>query len=191
MCVKIAQDVLAQIRFNRYKATPGTYVQVDSPELNSWLRNDMSAYDETIAGSFKDFFKKNKKTTCQVCALGAAFVSLVNIENKCSVYEIVTKDYDIWPRVEKYFGERNMTLMESAFECCVMDPNDDESIHHLLQQAGEWGSRYDEPEQRLRAIMLNVIRNNGDFKLPKKYIARAKSKRFLVRYVAPPTLPRS
>ena len=170
MCVKIARDVLAQLRLRRYKATPGIYVQIDSPELTSIINNkSCTEYDKTARESFKDFFKSSKKTTCQVCAIGAAFVSLVNIENKCSVDEMCA-DKSMWERLEKYFGSDNMDLMESAFECYTT--NNFSTPYEMQEVAAEWGSQYKNPTDRLRAIMLNVIRNKGDFKLPKKYLAK-------------------
>lgn len=174
MCVRIAQDVLAQLRLKRYEATPGTYVELESEELDVMADSeDMSAYERAVRGSFKDFFKQSKKTTCQVCALGAAFVSLVNIENKCSVDGICQQE-GMWERLEKHFGGNNMNLMESAFECTGMDNSSYDLPYEVLDVAGEWGSQYEDPAVRLRAIMLNVIRNNGDFKLPQKYLSRAR-----------------
>ncbi|MCI0559193.1 MAG: hypothetical protein MN733_11915 [Nitrososphaera sp.] len=170
MCVRIAQDVLTQLRLQRYKATPRTYVKLESEELDAIAAEDESAYESALKGSFKDFFKKNKKTTCQVCAIGAAFVSLVNIENKCSVDGICHKE-GMWKRLEKHFGGNNMDLMESAFECVGRRSARTTMTFHV---AGEWGSQYEDPAVRLRAIMLNVIRNKGDFKLPQKYLSRAR-----------------
>lgn len=166
MCVKIARDVLAQLRINRYIANPGLYVEVESPELDCMQSEE---YNRTIQRSFKNFFKDNKNTTCHVCAIGAAFVSLVNIEDRCSIMNMMHK-YDTRHRLEKYFGNYNMSLIESAFECTSIGDNKDEFIN----EAANWGSKYSDPKKRLRAIMLNIIRNKGEFKLPNTYTAKAK-----------------
>ena len=167
LCVAIAQDVLAQIRLKRFKATPGTYVEVQFEE------EDDDKYAAAMSASFQQYFKANKKTKCQVCALGAAFVSLVNIENKCSVENMMYNLKDLFERLERHFGQLNMGLMECAFERSSSNSRSYE--YELIDMAVKWGSQYDDDTERLQAIMRNVIRNNGDFKLPKKYIARAKT----------------
>lgn len=169
LCVAIARDVLEQLRLKRYAAKQDTYVQVFSEEGMLCSQR----YDDEGDKSFKDFFAEKQRTTCKVCALGAAFVSLVNLKNDCSVNEMVADiDRD---RLEDIFGNDNLNLMESAFEKCEMGNSmmidEDE---HSLEAAGDWGNQYAYSNERLRAIMLNVIRNNGDFKLPKKYAIMAK-----------------
>jgi len=168
MCVRIARDVLAQLRLGRYIAEAGTYVAVETKD--GYLGDGWT--DLNPNHSFKTVFKKNKDVSCRVCALGSAFVSLVNIQNKCSVGEI-QENNQMFNRLAKYFGNDNIALMESAFECATMD----HVSHNLYQEdidlAIEFGRRYDDETQRLRAIMLNVIRNNGDFKIPVKMRARA------------------
>lgn len=164
MCVKIAKDVLAQLRLQRYKANPGEYVYI--PWLDHIDMTDREKRDE----SFKDLFKINKNITCQICAIGAAFVSLVNIENKCSVSNMLER-YNMWARLGKYFKPLTLCLMESAFEGKVIDQRD--PSRELIKQAVAWGKQYHNDTDRLRVIMLNIIRNKGDFKLPNTYIAKA------------------
>jgi len=175
MCVRIARDVLVQLRLGRYVAQQGVYVEVNTPQDG---RIDYDTYtDINLNQSFQKFFKQNKEATCEVCALGSAFASLVNIENKCSIVQIQDPE-NLFVRLSKYFGNENIVLMESAFECDKLNNinhRSDESFYiddDLLGLAAEWGKRYIDDTQRLRAIMFNVIRNNGDFKLPKKMLAR-------------------
>ena len=170
LCVAIAKDVIAQLRLERFRAKTGQYIGVILD--NSVYNED---YHEALKESFQKHFKENKGTTCEVCALGAAFVSMVNIENKCSIDEVICQ-HNMFDRLEKHFGADNIALMESAFEGSCMDnsPNGTNLSIDMLDVAGKWGNKYKDNDKRLRAIMLNVIRNNGDFKLPKKYIAKAK-----------------
>lgn len=177
MCVRIARDVLEQLRLKRYVATPGSYVIVNTPQGSV----DMDTPHDSLVElgvdsdeSFKKFFKANKAATCEVCALGSAFVSLVNIENKCSVAEMAAHpdENNMFERLAKYFGNDNVALMESAFECREMDSVEIDVEYRMLEAAADWGQKYSDPTARLRAIMLNVIRNRGDFKLPKKLVAQ-------------------
>ena len=111
-----------------------------------------------------------------MCALGAAFVSMVNISNRCSVGDMVDSNVDIhFGRLRRYFGAANLDLMESAFECDLMYNAEAKLDDGLRDAAVIWGEQYTDSDVRLRAIMLNVIRNKGDFKLPQKFLAKARS----------------
>ncbi len=166
LCVQIARDVLTQLRLKRFQAEEGTYVNVN---IDGDVYNSDSEHHSILNKSFKEYFKKNKQVTCQVCAIGAAFVSMINIKNKCSVWNVMMED-DKWKRLGDCFGADNIDLMESAFEICVLQNANSSLSHKTLYAASLWGSQYQDPNKRLRAIMLNVIRNKGDFKIPSKFL---------------------
>lgn len=171
LSVKVARDVLAQLRLKRYKAKERVYVDVNLDIDLGDLTFEES--DKLTDESFQAYFKKHKKVTCDVCALGSCFVSLVNIKNKCDVGEMINDDTAMdltFERLIPVFGRENMSLMESAFECEKMDHTDCSLSNEMLVAAGDWGNKYKDANERLRAIMLNVIRNKGDFKLPKKVL---------------------
>lgn len=163
LCVQIARDVLTQLRLKRFQAKEGTYVTVN---IDGDIYHEDSEYHSAC---FKEYFKKNKQVTCQVCALGAAFVSMVNIKNECSVLDVMMED-GMWERLGEYFGADNIDLMESAFEIRVSQNANSGLLYKILFAATSWGSQYQDPNERLRAIMLNVIRNKGDFKIPSKFL---------------------
>lgn len=172
--VAVARDVLIQLRLNRLEAASGTYVCIDTEDVDPEIVD--AAYDTDQ--SFQEFFKKNKKVKCEACALGSAFISLVNIENKCSVIDMNQHD-DMFKRLTRSFCVKNMSLMESAFEGNITNhgmPEEDATYEHL-KMAAEWGDTYGDDEKRLRAIMLNIIRNNGDFKVPVKFAKKWKAAR--------------
>lgn len=168
MRLRIARDVLLQLKNNRYIAQTGAYIYVC----------DVPYHVNTLTASFKDTFAENDQVNCTVCALGAACASLVNIENKCGVYEIQNSGL-VFERLSKYFSPMMLAMMESAFEMKQMerafegrDVSRSVRLYDTLDLAVEWGERYDEDADRLRAIMLNIVRNKGDFKLPKKMLAK-------------------
>jgi len=172
LCVKVARDVLAQLRLKRYSATPGDYISVNDncPIEDSIF--DMPFYEQN-SKSFKTVFKEKKSVTCTVCALGAAFVSLVNIKNDYSLGAMTHTGMN-WGRLEALFGGDNLNLMESAFEqCCCDNAEVKNADMYDLSAAAEWGLQYENDEQRLANIMRNVVRNNGDFKLPQKFVYKA------------------
>lgn len=191
LCVKIARDVLLQLKKGRYDPSPGTYVEVNLGDLFEDLDgniidtndpfevndpDDDNDLDEKVVArsddSFKKLFKERKEITCTVCALGAAFVSLININNRCSNGDVINIAIeDMFDRLEKVFGQHNIGLMETAFEIEPMrfamglSPVD-------IEAAIEYGEQYEDDEERLRMIMRNVIRNKGDFVLPQKIVKR-------------------
>jgi len=198
LALKIAQDVLAQLAVNRYKATSGTYCEL----ADAGVINDFDA-------SFKDAFKQNAQIKCNVCALGSLFTSFVNIENQLTVSEVVEQDFNhMIDLLRGVFSTREIMLMEYVFERgrygqlaenntynsehewdgdtvpnlarvtrLINESNTRQYRTHLndeyaiftlgeLRRAIAYGSKYEDAEERLRVIMLNVIRNNGKFKLP-------------------------
>lgn len=166
LCVQIARDVLLQLKNKRYEASPGNYVGLSGKSY--W---NLSFHEQDTL-SFREFFKEKKDVTCQVCALGAAFVSLVNIKNQCSVFDVEDGN-GMFSKLEAIFGAENMSLMETAFEGGMIGhgPYYDEVV---MQAAINYGDRYNTSVERLRAIMKNVIRNSGDFKVPKKFLANVR-----------------
>lgn len=173
LCVKVAKDVLEQLRLERYQAEH-TYVALryDGHALHNYDGALIREVKTKVRKSFKDFFKEDEKITCNVCALGSAFMSLVNIENKCTVRKIVNGQID-FDRLKEVFGARNMTLMECAFESTTdYDHGDAEDFEKYAATLFGW--KYNDDRMRLEAIMRNIIKNKGDFKLFKSHIAQAK-----------------
>lgn len=164
--IDIARDVLLQLKSNRFLASPGTYCQIS---------NDLHVLDQGV--SFKEVFTQKQSIKCNVCALGAMFVSLINIQNEYSVGKMTHYGID-FRRLREVFGSRSMSLIESAFETTPMRDVVQECVTTIpqseLEAAATWGSRYLDSTDRMRAIMKNIIRNKGDFKLPKK-LMRARS----------------
>ena len=165
--VAIAKDALKSIRV--LKITPGTYVEFDSDKIRKYLPEDPSGKE------LQPFLPKIKKN-CVVCALGACFLSHVGLFNKL---KLDTFDNDslgfsggeITETLRSSLGVKNMTLIESAFECTSMgdyyylpkfkgvEPNEQPEMEAAIQ----FGSKYDNPRMRLRKIMANLIANDGEF----------------------------
>lgn len=113
----IAQDVLEQIKF----------MNVDT---GAYLETDITLSAETAGKSLQKHMDKllTKSKPCTVCALGACFLSHVNLFNQFKVPDNLTdKRYphiDGWSgdcdemffMLRKSLGRKNMILIESAFE---------------------------------------------------------------------------
>lgn len=161
MRVAVAKDVLKLMRLglnarrgdycniSDYDAISGEYVDVLSQ-----LRNPESpAALQELIGDMAEH--------CTVCAKGAialAHIHLLDGEPALPYYRMEAKAREIW-------GDKNANLIEEAFET-----SPGESYWRTLEKKGspsyrarEFGVRYT-ADKRLRAIMNNVIRNNGTFK---------------------------
>ena len=95
--------------------------------------------------------KNNELGTCDVCARGALFLSKVRLYNDCQVAKGIT--YGAVNLTDNTgqggaFGDLGRQL-EVAFESWENEP---------------WHTAYPDPEDRLIALMKNVIRNKGNFK---------------------------
>lgn len=100
----------------------------------------MKIKPEDSAQKHIEYFTKR----CKVCALGACVISYVRLYN-----DVLVKDFRgysiICDKLFPVFG-RSMHTIEHAFEQGVGLKN-----------------HYDDDNQRLRAIMLNVVKNKGKF----------------------------
>ena len=159
--VRIAKDVLEQLRLRFYKAERGTYVDF-------WTRSD----DE----GGKDFpeLKSNcdlqsqldRVGFCEVCGIGSLFVSLIRLKdqyklNKCEARSAFIDTNRLRAALYGIFSEYQVLLIETAFEGRHIDAvylNYDDYI----PATNFAGSRT--PAETLRRIMRNIIRNRGTFK---------------------------
>ena len=155
--VFIAKDVLESLKSNRYQAKHLTYVNAYNKLKNETFNQDSINRD--------DF-------SCKVCALGAIFSSKVKIANdfECQIDEYGLVDlygselngYDIRDNLEKYFSRTQLKSIENAFEGNDCDV---EEGYNLNKKYKEFFNKYNNAEERLTAIMKNIISNKGLFKI--------------------------
>lgn len=180
LAVKVAKDVIKQLRVKKYVAQRGAYVG------SLVFRDDFVDYYNAANHhlNFRDNFKQIKD--CRVCALGAALCSYVHLENKYSIREVVHFNPIANPisnpvlTLNAVFGKENLQLMEFVFERAgngvlfnlIMNTHDfifrGMGEAQLIRLTNKYTRKYKKDAQLLRAIMLNVIRNNGEFKFPKR-----------------------
>lgn len=162
--VAIAEDVIAGINAKRFIATQGTYVELReaSCELNP---------DETV--DVQKVLAENVKT-CEVCAKGAMFIAAVEKFNKFKL-DGIESEFDLSQALDseasqcdhlgKYFSKDTLDLIEEIFEesddygygITVSDEEDLAKAAYVV--------KYPDAEDRLIAIMENIIANKGDFVL--------------------------
>ncbi len=144
--VLIAQDVIKMLRIKRIYAQTGDYF---SSSLNKKGVGKNNAREE-----FLGLFSNNESCSC--CALGAVMLSctlFANNETYSQFYREVGETSGYFENgLHEIFSTEQLQLIERSFE-------------------GWWGyyyysTKYNDSNERLEAIMQNIIDNNGAFIYP-------------------------
>jgi hypothetical protein len=162
--VAIAKDVLLQLRLEHINAVSGVYL--DFPEAK---QNDVG---ECLVDSDAPVSAVYNVRDCDVCAKGALFLSAARVKKGKTMRDLMIthdsgnvdanalNDNSIVRYLSDIFDDQQLWLIEAAFE-----QNDMRSMKDI--EAGGDYLRYhldDSEDERLRAIMLNIIENKGTFK---------------------------
>jgi len=173
----VIKDALAQIRSN--KLIPRRGVVVD------FL--DRSIFDRERRIDAKPLIEELFKTQveiCNTCARGALLISTIHKENNFQLcdFEIggaFDPDSKTDTRLLELFSERQLAMIEEAFEYGTFEDDQDleGSIYHYnqltdefhftqeeLRMLHEFHEQYLSDEERLIAILKNMLKNRGIFK---------------------------
>ncbi len=165
--VAIAKDVLAQIKLQQYVPNSGAYFyDIEDPD------NPFTIAEDVL----------DKK--CKVCALGACIVSAARLFNQ-DTYEAKPMFSSINEKLNGYFDHKDLLLIEYTFEEGMYGALADYGNHEwekyystfdkvTRNAAILYGRSYHYSNERLVAIMRNIIRNKGSFIVPRKFIRQAK-----------------
>ncbi len=158
--VAIASDVIMSLKAKRINTNRSTYVLFDDDiNLKSKDNQDLEVRDVI----------KDKK--CSVCALGAMFISAIDIHDSLKVRDSLYFSSGCFGRtavynyLQRFFSEEELTLIEIAFEGSLLFGH---SGRHLpsqieMDKALEFNSHISNKKERMIMIMLNIIANNGKF----------------------------
>ena len=170
LAVAIARDVLRQLGREDVPLSIGklySYLtEIESPDSVSGHSPGGDAIDAIQA-------------RCGVCILGGMLLSLARIKGANHVPEDPSR-WMIVTLLSNAFTPAELDVIESAFECSVMNVNefecDDHQDAHLERCAAamNWGRSLDtrDPDEvsfriaRARAICENLIANGGQFIIP-------------------------
>lgn len=173
--VEIAKDVIVQLRLGKLSASNFEY-------FGTHIRDDVD-FDSDL----RDILNNNAEE-CTVCALGGLFVANVlrndnfpagpfidrmNESFQGSSYrrlEMIFEDFN--ENLLTVFSEDQLRLIEAVFEGkFVTDFRCDlpQYTYDLESLFRYFHSKYPDPNDRMRAIMLNIIRNKGKFIPPKRF----------------------
>lgn len=150
MAVAIAKDVISQIKRRIYLPESGVYVAGANDNI-----------PQTAIGTkqLQPFLKK-RNLRCEVCAIGAAFLSSVRLFNDLIVPEY-WDNCDMKDKLREYFSPLELQALEASFENFGDSLFLDTPLSALLAQ------------DRMLFIMSEVVRQKGSFD-PKKSLTRAK-----------------
>lgn len=146
--VAIAKDVIAALKAKKYIAETGDYLDINIKDNKDWNVNQESLCSNDV--------------TCNVCAIGALFTSKVIISNNFNS-DYIPSDDVMRKELSSYFSMPQLHLIESAFEGWEKGsttfsgniPND----NHM-----EYYFEYNDDNDRMIAIMENIVENKGTFK---------------------------
>lgn len=146
--VAVAKDVLKHL--DEMRIVTGSYVTIDL--------NDLYVFGKSLSKAFPKI-----RSDCEVCAIGACFLSIVGIVDNIGATKI---DWgydkcDMIDHLKLVFSQNQIGLIETAFEKRIIDDN--YKSYRGLYDAVVFGLDYDNDKDRLRAIMKNIVKN-GIFK---------------------------
>lgn len=157
MRVRIAKDVIAQLKAKRIKAVAGTYGTV-----RFTAKQEARLYDSAEPVDVKETLSGKR---CEACALGSMFIVAVDRHNDLrlpgeNLACVLDRD-DECDYLSRFFSREQLDMVESAFEMDTLgdsNPSDEVclSFAHLNRA-----------HDRMIAIMQNIVANGGKFRPPK------------------------
>lgn len=148
--VAIAKDVLLQLAAGKMTATPGVYCRIylSKPVTTEDLQTELQNLE-----------------SCQVCGIGAVFVSKVNLANKFKIDHGFGNDRfnpgheNMVENMSRIFTDHELAQIETLFEGWYRQ------INGQLVDASNFRINVSNPTDRLILIMENIIKNKGELKL--------------------------
>jgi hypothetical protein len=145
--VMIAQDCIDRLRVNLIDSSRGSFISiVDSDKVNKEIIN---------------------KTTCVVCAKGGLFASYIGRVNNFNTFKNnITNETDNCGHAKllEIFTLKQLTMIEYAFEG-VQYIHEIWLTYLVQQKLMMFFNKFDNDNERLKAICENIIKNKGTFKI--------------------------
>ncbi len=196
--IQIARDVLFQLNAGKLIASEGLWLGANREDDEDFISDKEIAKDDEL----KDLLKKRKE--CYGCALGGMFMCAVERANKLKVSNLRLKDNndintingnDVFAYMKKFFSLKQLALIEIAFEkgrgavstggrTAIIDDDFKIEVKEGLL-AKYFVETIDEPSEKMRLIMENIVVNKGRFCPDKKPITKAITPGFSHAYPVP------
>lgn len=163
LAIIIAKDVIANLNAKHFYATQGQYCVI--PGISNQIRTGVGGSRVCNLQTYLKTLKEEKKP-CGACALGSMFLAKVDRFNKCDIDNTsfgATNDYlvNVANHLTDAFTKHELGVIEAAFETRRLGLA--YKMRKSTKKAITFGSRFNDADVRLRAIMKNIIDNNGEF----------------------------
>lgn len=167
----VIKDVLSRLRYRKvdinYYIKDIPIKELKSNNLNRDLQQDI-----------------NKIEKCQACALGNVLISHIRVFDKLTYEDIgfytqysssnyesycingYTLKNDVVNVLLKYFSQLQLDMIEAAFEQTDLYVKDfvKKRNRTKILNSIKFGKKYKDPKTRLRAILNNILDNDGLFR---------------------------
>lgn len=161
--ILVAKDVIAQIDAKKYEATCGTYFEADDLSLGNFKDSQ----------SVQTILLSENAPACECCAIGSIMYSTIRNQNKVSVKALKYGSGGTFAKskAKGIFSNHQLELIETAFEKEVIATHNKQLSTNsifptptdLARKAIKFGKRFKNSNNRLKAIMVNIIENKGEF----------------------------
>ena len=153
--VEIAKDVIKQIHAKLYRVGESGFISLGPNDFSADVQGDqvVDHLDEVNPGN------------CGVCALGGLMLSRIRFENNLAIRELGLSGRDIRFALGDIFTRKMLSSIEAAFEAWFDSFWDAERDFH---------DSHGNHEDRLIAIMQNIIDHRGTFKSEVLYTVELK-----------------
>ena len=146
--VTVARDVLHQIEIRKIVPSQGAYLQIEGLSASSSRARAIG--DETVE--------------CHACAIGAVFLASLSWTSP-EHFTYGSRGMRATLEQHEVFFPQMLRDMETVFEGAGGFGGSTGS----LQLANELNDRHYGPERRLRLMMENIIRNDGEFDIAEQF----------------------
>lgn len=181
MAVDLAKDVLKLLKSTKILTSGATGTGTKYScyvEMNDETQRDFAGKSMQKAMSSK------KYKPCSVCALGSLFLAHIDKRNQIKVPTYGISSFNnlrvILETLSKYFSPKQLALIETAYECRNVGSRESDMLGYTGTQyaidtmegngtvardtAIAFGQQFASANDRLEAIMKNIIFNDGKFR---------------------------
>lgn len=147
---RIARDVIAQVKAKKVIPANSGYLNLRG---FGYSKNE----DISIGGALG-----GEETTCQACAIGAMFCGLVGNDSTSNINGDTFFGATLRTKLAKFFDLETLSNIESVFEGST-----DWVTSSMMQPTVDYLTlfdKYETPENRLLAMMSNIVKNRGNIK---------------------------
>lgn len=166
--VMIAKDVLAQLAAGKIRPKPGTWVSwgmsyaVEDKFREYADENEISIFSVECNLDLRDLVLEGLvPDSCSACAMGALFMATVMRadEVKISRYQSTGMSSEVEGKLREFFNADQLRLIEIAFE----KGGGAYRCHSAEDEAVAAKYSHLQAQERLEAIMQNIVANKGEF----------------------------